>query len=84
MKLAKKTVFIEFMDLLNDEEGSVQQAALQSLMEMSDIFDSETRTNILIPQWKKICASNNSKLLYTIAELFGPFLFKSKGTRFLK
>jgi hypothetical protein len=82
MKLAKKTVFAEFMDLLNDEEGSVQQAALQSLMELSDIFDSETRSFILIPAWKKICASNNPKLSLTTAEYLGPFMWKARGIAF--
>ena len=79
IKLAKKTVLPEFLELLNDEEGSVQEAALRSLMDFAEILDIETRMTTLIPSWKKICASNNPKLVLITAELFGSFMWRAKS-----
>lgn len=79
LKTAKKTIMPEFLDLLNDEEGNVQQAALEALMDFSDIFDAESRNSIFIPAWKKIVSSGNSKILIPSSAMFGTFLWKVKS-----
>ncbi|KAJ3341199.1 Serine/threonine-protein phosphatase 4 regulatory subunit 4, partial [Kappamyces sp. JEL0680] len=41
LKQSRKTIFPEFMELLIDEEASVQQAALKHFMDLAEIFDGE-------------------------------------------
>lgn len=79
LKQSRKTIFPEFMELLIDEEASVQQAALKHFMDLAEIFDGECRLSTLIPFWKKICSQHTPKLALIVAELFGQFMWKAKS-----
>jgi hypothetical protein len=81
LQFAKKHLFESVSGFLQDEQSTVQIAAIKSLMEISDMFDPETVSSFLIPAWQKLCTDNDPKLQETIASYFGKFLFKSKGVR---
>ncbi|KAJ2996963.1 Serine/threonine-protein phosphatase 4 regulatory subunit 4 [Globomyces sp. JEL0801] len=75
----KKALFCEYMELIKDEEGVVQQAALASLMDISDSLDSETKQVFLIPLWKKLTSDPTPKLIDSITELFGKFFWAARN-----
>jgi hypothetical protein len=75
LKLTKKYLFEEYNTLLNDEEVSVQEAAIISVMEIAQIFDVETKCSFLIPLWKRLCDETNSKLTDTLLQYFGSFVW---------
>jgi hypothetical protein len=75
LKLTKKYLFEEYNILLKDEEVAVQEAALVGVMDICQMFDSETKINFLIPLWKNICEESNPRLIDTVLHLFGPFMY---------
>lgn len=79
IKVARTSIFLEFIDLLDDEEVSVQKAALESVMDICDILDTDLITAMLIPTWRKVCVSDNSKLHLASARLFGIFLDRASS-----
>lgn len=84
LRMAKKAILGDFIDLLNDEEVGVQESALENLMILCDSMDAEGRIAILIPIWKKICSDPNIKVATKAAELFGQFFWKARSMYFTK
>jgi hypothetical protein len=78
LKLTKKYLFEEYSTLLSDEEVSVQEAAIISVMEIAQIFDAETKLSFLIPLWKRLCDETNAKLTDTLLQYFGAFVWSVK------
>ncbi len=82
LRLAKKSIFNDFIDLVNDEEISVQESALENLMILADSMDAEARIATLIPIWKRICSDPTSRIAAKAAEYFGQFMWKAKSMYF--
>ncbi|KAJ3318041.1 hypothetical protein HDV06_000853, partial [Boothiomyces sp. JEL0866] len=74
----KKYIFPVYLELLKDEEISVQTAAIINYTNYGEFMDQEQRASTFIPYWKKIVEDNNPKLSQTIAELFGVFLWSAR------
>jgi hypothetical protein len=82
LRMAKKTIFSDFLDLLMDEEINVQESSFENLMKLCDSMDAETKIAVLIPTWRRICSEESQKLpklSLKTAELFGQFLWKTKS-----
>lgn len=78
-KSAKEHVLPELIELNLDEEPVVRESAAKSVLELLEIFDSETRTNTIIPMWKKFCEDPVGKIPVLVASTIGQFMYKTKS-----
>ncbi|KAJ3268230.1 Serine/threonine-protein phosphatase 4 regulatory subunit 4 [Terramyces sp. JEL0728] len=76
--ITKKHIFPVYLELLKDEEITVQAAAITNYTNYGEFMDLDQRVNNYIPYWKKIVEENNPKLVKTISELFGIFIWSAK------
>ncbi|KAJ3251940.1 Serine/threonine-protein phosphatase 4 regulatory subunit 4, partial [Boothiomyces macroporosus] len=74
----KKHIYPVYVELLKDEEISVQTAAITNYTNYAESMEQEQRISTFIPYWKKIVEDNNPKLGNTVAELFGLFLWSAR------
>lgn len=72
-----KDLMPEYIELLNDEEDIVREAAVTSLLNLLDILDADTKITMLIPNFRKMC-ENPGKILNQVAKSFGLFLFHTR------
>ena len=77
-KVTKQYLLPEYTELLQDEQIAVREAAIESIVGLFDFFDEETRTQYIIPSWKKLCDDRNSKTQVLVAKHFGVFAWSSK------
>lgn len=68
----------EYLELLNDEEDAVREAACTSLLALGrDFLDEEQKRSLLISNFMRMCETP-SKILPGIAKLFGEFMLHTK------
>ncbi|KAI8809442.1 armadillo-type protein [Cladochytrium replicatum] len=76
LETTKEELLKEYQELMIDEEDTVAENALYWVMELSSILDAATKTEFLVPLWRRICEERPDALIETMLAQFGTF-FKS-------
>jgi len=69
-----KRLLSELEELLGDEELDVRIAAFESLVQLLETFDANTRRDQILPLIKRYIRSTPDDMIKAIAQLFGPMV----------
>ncbi|KAI8612160.1 armadillo-type protein [Chytriomyces sp. MP71] len=75
----RRSLFHEYLELVMDEEDYVRESALANIVKLSEFVDDSTKSNIIVPIWKKLCAEKPAKLMELMSRDFGMFFYHSKS-----
>ncbi|ORY52094.1 ARM repeat-containing protein [Rhizoclosmatium globosum] len=75
----RRSLFHEYVELIMDEEDYVREAALANIVKLAEFIDDSTKSNIIVPIWKKLVTEKPARLLELMARDFGAFLFHTKN-----
>eukprot|EP00163_Fabomonas_tropica_P030816 TRINITY_DN7123_c0_g1_i1.p1 TRINITY_DN7123_c0_g1~~TRINITY_DN7123_c0_g1_i1.p1 ORF type:complete len:769 (-),score=156.73 TRINITY_DN7123_c0_g1_i1:164-2470(-) len=79
LDLSKRVLLHEMLELVDDEEIGVRQAAFEAVVSLLDFFDKEVRVEHIIPLFKGLCQNMSEDMISILAGCFGEFLFKTVG-----
>ncbi|KAI9333692.1 armadillo-type protein [Obelidium mucronatum] len=74
----RRSLFHEYVELIMDEEDFVREAALANIVKLTEFVDDSTKTNIVVPIWRKLCTEKPARLMELMARDFGAFLYNTK------
>ncbi|KAJ3065077.1 Serine/threonine-protein phosphatase 4 regulatory subunit 4, partial [Podochytrium sp. JEL0797] len=75
----RRSLFHEYVELIMDEEDFVREAALANIVKLTEFIDDSTKSNIIVPIWRKLCTEKPARLLELMARDFGAFLYNTKN-----
>ncbi|KAJ3013207.1 UNVERIFIED_CONTAM: Serine/threonine-protein phosphatase 4 regulatory subunit 4, partial [Siphonaria sp. JEL0065] len=75
----RRSLFHEYVELIMDEEDFVREAALANIVKLTEFIDDSTKTNIIVPIWRKLCTEKPARLMELMARDFGAFLYNTKS-----
>ncbi|KAJ3227987.1 Serine/threonine-protein phosphatase 4 regulatory subunit 4, partial [Clydaea vesicula] len=77
LPIIKKEIIPEYVELLQDEEDAVKEAAVESLFQILNILDQDIKINVVLFHYKKLLEDTN-KILPICAKFLGFFLLNFK------